>query len=127
MSSRGWPECTRSVRSGVRDEDTTFDDEAEAFFDALLPLDGASGGGDGPMWRYVGFVSVTKDVNAAAPPNIARGRGCCGRIVPDGSVKPARRCIGTLRAMSSRQAANASVGCGEKLALSCPYFLWSGI
>ena len=86
-----------------------------------MPLVGVSGGGDVPRCRYVGFVSVANELKAAAPPNIARGSGCCGRIVPDGSVAPANKCIGMLRAISCKQAANAWVGCGEKVALSCPY------
>jgi hypothetical protein len=51
---------------------------------------------------YVGLVSHVNEPYDDAEPNIARGRACCGRIVPEGSDGPGRRWIGILCAMSVR-------------------------
>ena len=45
MSSSGWPECTRTTRSGVRD-DEAFEVEAADLEEVVLPRAAASGGGD---------------------------------------------------------------------------------
>jgi len=70
---------------------------------------------------YVGLVSQKNVEKAEAAPNMARGKGCCGRIVPDGSELPGRRCTGIVRAKSRRRAEKLIVGCGEKVAESYPY------
>ena len=36
-------------------------------------------------------------------PNIARGKGCCGIIVPEGSNSPGSRCIGMTLAISCKE------------------------
>jgi len=95
MSFSGWPELTNS-------------------FLFICGLDGfdeeASGSGSVEMLRYVGFVSQLNDWKRAASPNIARGKGCCGMMVPDGSVSPGRICIGIEVARSVRVADRDNIG-----------------
>lgn len=102
MSSRGWPEVARIVRAHESD---------------FLAGDGVDGGMfscscgfQGERRMYVGFVSQVKEENAAAGPNIMRGRGCCGKMVPEGSDAPGRRCIGNVRARSWRWPERLIVG-----------------
>jgi hypothetical protein len=52
--------------------------------------------------KYVGLVSHEKVVNEATAPNIGRGNGCCGRMVPAGSVTPGKMWTGITRQMSRR-------------------------
>jgi len=42
------------------------------------------------MRKYVGFVSQEKVGKEDTAPNIARGKGCWGIIVPEGSESPGR-------------------------------------
>lgn len=60
--------------------------------------------------KYVGFVSQENVGYRAASPNIARGNGCCGIIVPEGSVSPGRMCIGKVAAISLRVEARFKTG-----------------
>lgn len=70
----------------------------------------ASGSGSVEMLRYVGFVSQLNDWKRAASPNIARGKGCCGMMVPEGSVSPGKICIGMEVARSVNAADKWSMG-----------------
>lgn len=65
--------------------------------------------------RYVGFVSQVKVEKEETAPNMARGKGCWGITVPDGSELPGRICTGITRAKSSRIAERLIVGCGENV------------
>lgn len=69
---------TSRVRSilGGADDDATVSSASESF-----PVDNRI---------YVGFVSQEKEGNVEIGPNIARGKDCWGRMVPEGSVSPGR-------------------------------------
>lgn len=71
--------------------------------------------------RNVGFVSQLNVEKVEASPNMARGKGCWGRMVPDGSDSPGRMCMGRTCAKSSRCAERLMVGCTEKVVESYPY------
>lgn len=71
-----------------------------------------------PSVKYVGFVSQENVGYRAASPNIARGNGCWGRIVPEGSVSPGRICIGNALAISVRVDDKLKTGCAEKFVAS---------
>ena len=43
-------------------------------------------------------------------PNIARGKGCCGIIVPEGSDSPGSRCIGMTLAISYNEEERLNIG-----------------
>ena len=50
----------------------------------------------------MGLVSQVNEENEDIAPNMARGNGCCGRMVPEGSVSPGRIWIGIARPISSK-------------------------
>ena len=64
----------------------------------VVPEDGKAAGSTMPSSpcasedrrMYVGFVSQENDENDDAWLNMARGRACWGRIVPEGSDSPGR-------------------------------------
>lgn len=74
--------------------------------------------------KSVGLVSQKNAGDFDAWPNIARGRGCCGKIVPEGSSSPGRRCIGRVRAISSRCDPSVYIGWGVRSFASWAIFLW---
>lgn len=90
MSFIGWPEFTNSVR--------WISGEA---------------GADREM--KVGLVSQVNVEYADVAPNMARGKGCWGRMVPEGSESPGRRWMGMSAARSSRWAERVNVGSGENV------------
>lgn len=102
MSSRGWPEVARIVRAHESDFSAGDGPDGGIF--------SCSCGGPGERRIYVGFVSQVKEENVAAGPNIMRGRGCWGRIVPEGSEAPGRRWMGKVRARSCRWPERLIVG-----------------
>lgn len=78
-------------------------------------MDEFVGLGPDAIERYVGFVSQVNVEKDETAPNIARGKGCWGMTVPDGSEFPGRICTGITRAKSSRMAETLIVGCGENV------------
>lgn len=60
--------------------------------------------------RYVGLVSQKNVESLEASPNILRGNGCCGIIVPEGSISPGRMWTGITRPISRRCADRLSIG-----------------
>jgi len=83
ISLIGCPECTSNVL--LRGAFAVLDDDAS---DSVARV------------RYVGFVSQVIVGYRAASPNIARGKGCWGMMMPEGSDSPGRICIGMVLAMS---------------------------
>ena len=63
-----------------------------------------------PSESQSGFVSVVNDGMDLTELNIARGSGCCGRSIPDGSEAPARRWTGRDCATSRRKEFTTLVG-----------------
>lgn len=112
ISFRGWPEFIRSFLfiGGLTD----FDDE-----------EGASG--SEASVKYFGFVSQMNVEYREASPNIARGKGCCGMMVPAGSDSPGRMCIGMELAISFNVADKLKMGRGEKDVTSWPFRRYQGV